>query len=339
LVIRASSGKEVDALVADLSSESAIKRDTAVARLTVIGRRAVDRLVKLSSNSKASAAARVAAFRALEGIGEPRALKSALATFAEPDSSIAVAAVNTARVFLHSAQGVDALDRFIEVALDRRRSVTVRVAAIQALADLPEATVQPVLTALRDDPDAEIRNVLQPLPRRAVVNPVQRLEAAAEGRLPGDPEALKSAIARSAASVPLSTLHQIVERIRLHEGSLPRERRVEWMSTRAATHVALAHRNSRLALYDLRETIESSRERVPVEFFAAVTAIGDTTCLEPIATAYSRARDDWSRRQLADAFRAIIGREKLTRRHAVAKKIEKRWPGSWDVLTSPERAR
>ena len=336
MVIRASSGKEVDALVADLSSESAIKRDTAVARLTVIGRRAVDRLVELSSNSKASAAARVAAFRALEGIGEPRALQSALATFAEPDSSIAVAAVNTARVFLHSAQGVDALDRFIEVALDRRRSVTVRVAAIQALADLPETTVKPVLTALRDDPDAEIRNVLQPLPRRAVVNPVQRLEAAAEGRLPGDPEALRSAIARSATSVPLSTLHQIVERIRLHEGSLPRERRVEWMSTRAATHVALAHRNSRLALYDLRETIESSRERVPVEFFAAVTAIGDTTCLEPIATAYSRARDDWSRRQLADAFRAIIGREKLTRRHAVAKKIEKRWPGSWDALISAD---
>jgi hypothetical protein len=105
------------------------------------------------------------------------------------------------------------------------------------------------------------------------------------------------------------------------------------MSTRAATHLALAQRKSHLALYDLRETMESSRERIPVEFFAAVTAIGDTTCLEPIATAYSRAKDDWSRRQLADAFRAIVGREKLTRRHAVAKKIEKRWPGSWALLT------
>jgi hypothetical protein len=105
------------------------------------------------------------------------------------------------------------------------------------------------------------------------------------------------------------------------------------MTTRAATHLALAQRNSRLALYDLRETIESSRERIPVEFFAAVTAIGDTTCLEPIAGAYSQARDDWSRRQLADAFRAIIGREKLTRRHAVAKKIEKRWPGAWTSLS------
>lgn len=333
MVIKASSGKEVDALVADLSSESAIKRDAAVARLTVIGQRAVERLIKLTSNSKASTAARVAAFRALEGIGEPRGLQPALAAFAEPDASVAVAALHAARAFLHSAQGVEALDRFIELALDQRRPVAVRVAAIQALTDLPEVTVRPVLTALKDDPDAEIRNVLQPLPRRAAVNTVQRLEAAAEGTLPGDPEALKSAIARSASGVPLSTLHQIVERIRVHEGTVPRERRVEWMSARAATHLALAQRNSRLALYDLRETIESSRERMPVEFFAAITAIGDTTCLEPIATAYSRAKDDWSRRQLADAFRAIVGREKLTRRHAVAKKIEKRWPGTWERLT------
>jgi HEAT repeat protein len=203
LVIKASSGKAVDALVADLSSESAIKRDAAVARLTVIGQRAVERLIKLTSNSKASAVARVAAFRALEGIGEPRGLQPALAAFAEPDASVAVAALNAARVFLHSAQGVEALDRFIELALDQRRPVAVRVAAIQALTDLPEVTVRPVLTALKDDPDAEIRNVLQPLPRRAAINTVQRLEAAAEGTLPGDPEALKSAIARSANAVPL----------------------------------------------------------------------------------------------------------------------------------------
>lgn len=334
MVIKASSGKEVDALVVDLSSESAVKRDAAVARLTVIGQRAVDRLIKLTANSKASSPARVAAFRALEGIGEARGLHAALAAFAELDSAIAVAALNAARVFLQSPQGVEALDRFIELALDRKRPVAVRVAAIQALSDLPEATVKPVLTALKDDPDVEIRNVLQPLPRRAAVNTVQRLEAAAAGTLPGDPEALKSAIARSASSVPLPTLHQIVERVRVHEGTVPGERRVGWMSTRAAIHLALAQRNSRLALYDLRETIESARDRIPVEFFAAVTTIGDTSCLESIATAYSRAKDDWSRRQLADAFRAIVGREKLTRRHVVAKKIEKRWPGSWQALAA-----
>jgi hypothetical protein len=104
------------------------------------------------------------------------------------------------------------------------------------------------------------------------------------------------------------------------------------MGARAATHLALAQRGSRLALYDLRETIESAHDRLPVEFFAAVTAIGDATCLEAIANAYSRARDEWSRRHLGDAFRAIVDREKITKRQAMAKKIEKRWPGVWTAM-------
>jgi hypothetical protein len=69
-----------------------------------------------------------------------------------------------------------------------------------------------------------------------------------------------------------------------------------------------------------------------VEFLAAISAIGDLSCLEPIAAAYARwsasghAERDWWRRHLVDAFRAIVSRERLTRRHAVMKKIAKRWP-------------
>jgi hypothetical protein len=334
LVIKASSSKDIDALVCDLSSDSAIKRDTAVARLAVIGPRAVERLSGLASNSTAPASARVAAFRSLEAIAEPRGLGPALAAFADPDASVVIAALNTARIFLRTPEGVETLDRLIEIALDSRRPVAVRVAAIQALAELPGATLKPVMAALKTDPDAEIRNILQPPSRRARVNTVDRLEAAACGALPNDPAALKSALARSATAVSLSTLQQLIERVRVQEGSVSAERRVGWMGARATTHLALAHRASRLALYDLRETIESSRERIPVEFFAAVTAIGDTSCLEPLATAYSRVKDEWSHRQLADAFRAIVQREKVTRRHAAVKRIEKRWPGAWESLVT-----
>ena len=332
MVIKASSNKEIDGLVADLSSDSSIKRDAALARLTVIGSRALDRLIALASNADASSSARVAAFRALERIAEPRGLRPALTAFNDPDSSIVVAALGTARALLERPRGVEALDRVVEIALDRRRPVTVRIAAIQALAALPEATVEPVLTALKSDPDPEIGNVLQPARRRAAVNTIQRLEAAAGGTLPAGASVLKSAVARSANDVPLATLHQVIERIRIHEGSESGDRRVEWMGARAAAHLALAQRGSRVALYDLRETIESARDRLPVEFFAAVTAIGDASCLEPIASAYSRASDDWSRRHLADAFRAIVDREKMTKRHATAKKIEKRWPGVWTAM-------
>ena len=332
MVIKASSSKEIDALVADLSSDSAIKRDGAIARLSVIGQRAVERLVGLAADSKSSPAVRLAAFRTLENIADPRALPPALAAFADSDTSVVVAALSTAKAFLRTARGVEALDRVIALALERRQSVAVRVAAIQALRELPEATVKPVLTALRADPDPEIMNVLEPARSRATVNTAQRLAAAAGGTLPANPEVLKSAIARS-SDVPLSVLHQIVERIRVHEGTKA-ERRTDWIGARAAAHLALANRGSRLALYDLRETIESLRERIPVEFFAAVTAIGDASCLDPIATAYARAKDDWSRRHLADAFRAIVSREKITRRHAAARKIEKRWPGVWKSLVA-----
>ena len=332
MVIKASSSKAIDALVGDLSAASSIKRDAAVARLIVIGSRALDRLIGLASNADASSSTRVAAFRALEGIAEPRGLTPALAAFNDPDPSIVVAALGTARALLETPRGVEALDRVIDMALDRRRPVPIRIAAIQALAALPETTVEPVITALKSDPDPEVRNVLQPVRRRAAVNTMQRLEAAAAGTLPAGADVLKSAVARSANDVPLATLHQVIERIRIHEGSQSGERRAEWMGARAATHQALAQRGSRLALYDLRETIESARERLPVEFFAAVTAIGDTSCLEPIANAYARASDDWSRRHLADAFRAIVGREKVTKRHAAARKIEKRWPGVWAAI-------
>jgi HEAT repeat protein len=334
VVIKASSSKQIDALVGDLSSASVVRRDAAIARLTVIGSRAVDRLVAVASNASSPIAARLAAFRALEAIAEPRALPSALAALTDPESSIVVAALNTARVFLPTSRGVDALDRVIEIALDRRRQVAVRIAAIQALAALPNDTVAPILAALKKDPDPEIANALQPPARRSSLNTVQRLEAAAAGTLPAEADALKSAIARSADAVPLTALQQIVERIRVQEGAESGDRRIGWMAARAAAHLALAQRDSRLALYDLRETIESLRERIAVEFFAAVTAIGDVTCLEPIAAAYARVTDDWSRRHLADAFRAIVGREKITRRHAAAKKIDKRWPGVWESLVA-----
>jgi HEAT repeat protein len=108
------------------------------------------------------------------------------------------------------------------------------------------------------------------------------------------------------------------------------------MGARAAAHVALATRGSRLAVYDLREALEAAREPLPVEFLAALTLAGDASCLEPIAAAYARAAGDhadaWWPRHLADAFQSIVSREGLTRRHAVVKKIEKRWPDALRAL-------
>jgi hypothetical protein len=77
---------------------------------------------------------------------------------------------------------------------------------------------------------------------------------------------------------------------------------------------------------------------LPVDFLAALSRVGDVSCLEPIAVAYARSRrparerDDWWRAHLADAFQAIVARERITRRHGTMKKIRQRWP---DILSSP----
>ena len=93
-------------------------------------------------------------------------------------------------------------------------------------------------------------------------------------------------------------------------------------------------------MYDMRELLEGAKGPLPVEFLAALSQVGDASCLESVAGAYARtkgpdlSRHDWWRQHLADAFRAIVVREGVSRRHAVAKKMEKRWPGTWAQVVS-----
>src|SRR2546422_9349113 len=90
VAIRPSSSKQIETLIADLGAGRAVMRHAAVARLTVIGSRAVERLIALT-RSNADAAARTAAWRALEAIGDPRALEPALDTLADTSADPAVA--------------------------------------------------------------------------------------------------------------------------------------------------------------------------------------------------------------------------------------------------------
>ena len=129
-------------------------------------------------------------------------------------------------------------------------------------------------------------------------------------------------------------LLRIVERVREQETRVKGADWPKWSAVRAATHLALANRGSRLGVYDLRESLEGSHDKVPVEFLTALDLVGDASCLEAIASAHARSRDGSFRERLVDAFRTIVTREKLTRRHAVMKKIQKRWPGTLERLIS-----
>jgi hypothetical protein len=330
LAIKASSSKQIDALIADLGAGSAVTRETAVARLTLLGARATDRLIAAAQGG-ASPDGQAAAWRALEGIGDARALEPALAALADPHlpPAVGAAAAGVARLHLRGARGARAVDQLATVLLDRARHETVRLAALRALQELEPATIAPIVVSLVDDPSAAIRaeaSVKDPRAAPGAADLATLLTRAADGVLPDDPGALRQALSREAAEMPLPRLLRIVERVREREGAEPARLRDEWRLARAAAHVALASRKSRLALYDLRESLDGAKTPLPVEFLTALSMIGDASCLEPIIAARTRARDAWWRAHLADAFRTIVVREKLTRRHAAVKRIEKRSP-------------
>lgn len=347
--IKTSSARQVDALVADLRGDDAVRRDAAVARLTVIGARAVERLSAVAGSATEAAAARIAAFRALEGIDDPRALTTAMGTLTspQPEAAVVVAAVAVARAFLHGAHGVTALDALTALALDRRAADDPREAAVQAIAALDARTAAPILEALLVDSSARLRALAQgttPPPAAADVqaDTDSWLDHLDERELPADAAIVRHEIARR-RDIPLPSLHRALEKIREREQQVPAAQRRGWLAARAAAHLVLAQRGSRVALYDLREILAHADGPQPwSDLLSAVAAIGDAECLELLAAIYARSAAAAGAgepagamtRQTIDAFRAIVEREHVTARSAVAKKIAKRWPDAWKALNA-----
>lgn len=136
--------------------------------------------------------------------------------------------------------------------------------------------------------------------------------------------------------MPLNTLHQLITAIRSREGEEePGPARQAWLTARGRVHEVLATRQSRVALYDLRETLEQAADPVPLGFLAALKAVGDRSCLEPLASAHCRWEGPpqaWWRAALALAFRDILRRERLSRRHAVVRRVLARHPAAGPAL-------
>ena len=336
MAIKASSSRQIDALVTDLASVDAVKREAAIARLTVLGARAVERVATLAA-STAAGPARSAAFRTLEGIADPRGFEPALHALADADQGVAVAAIAVVRLFVRSARAAAAVDRLTAVTLDRRRPEPVRLAALRALRDLEAATIAPLLKSLSADPSQAIRGAAAAPPAQRLTerDPLDAIAHAANEGLPEDPDAIRLAIVQAGGLAPLPHLLKIVERVRDRASSPASGRRGDnWAAVRTSAHVALAERDSRLGVYDLRESLERSRAPLPVEFLTALSLVGDASCLEAIARAHADARDAWWRDHLARAFQAIVTRERLTKRHAAMKRIAKKWPVALGQLTA-----
>jgi len=324
VAIKVSAAREIDTLIGDLAGPSAVRRDAAVARLTVIGARAVDRLVALAA-SDASASARIAALRALDGIGDVRGLDTALVATHDADPGVAITAIALTRAFLFTERSPDVVDHLTAVAVDTARPDRVRVKAIRALKDLDAETIAPLVQSLSSDSHAAVRAEASGSAAPGVT-PSAAIERMAADGLPDRADAVRDLIARGGTTAALPALLRVVERVRDREATEPPDHRAAWATARAAAHLALARRESRVALYDLREWLEASISPLPVDAIAALALIGEASCLEPIAASCAQSHDAWWQDRLRDTFHTIAERDGLTRRHAVGKRIEKRWP-------------
>lgn len=306
MVIRSSSSRDIEQLIADLR-EGGNAREAAVARLRVIGSRADERLASFMA-SDASADARTAALRALEGREETRARQIARAACDDTDPAVVIAAIAVLRVWVARESGTEVLDALSGIALDPHRDSGVRLAALDALAELPPDIVRPLLqgmpSSLRPDPNA-----------------ADALDAI------DDPLAMSAWIADH-REAPLSSLHEAVARIREQEQQDPPTRiREAWIIARGAAHAALADRGSRVALYDLRESFDSAKTPLPLDFLSAMSTLGDATCLEPLARAwFATPTDSWWRERLREAAADVIARGKLTGRHQALKRVRAKYP-------------
>jgi len=292
---------EVDRLITDLESPDPVRRDASVARLRVLGARALPRLSRFIASSDGSGA-RAHAMSALEGLDDPRASEIALAALGEPNVDVVIAALGVLRGWVTRESGTRLLESITAITVDRSRDARLRVAALDALSELPDDLVRP----LRE----------QAPPPEAAGPPLD------------NPLAAREWIDAYGDKATLATLHDAIKAFRESENRADSSRgRDGWLNARGAAHRMLGARGSRLALYDARETISAAQSPLPAGFLEAIERVGDASCLEPLARAWSATRDTAWRAQLSEAARQIVARAGLGARSAVVKGLRANWAG------------
>ena len=295
--------QDVRALIEALGGDHT-QRQAAVARLTILGKRAVGRLVD-AFQTTGDRRVQMAILQVFEASSDERVipvLKRAL----DAGGDLAVGGIAVLRELLGRPQGsadVKALDMLLQVAADPSSEHRVRSAAVQALESAPP-DVRHAVGALAVSESSE----------------AALWQDAIAGQLPDDPVALRDAVGAHAPVAPLADLRRLIEAVRLRQEGDARAAQ-DWLAVRGAIHQALALRNSRIALYDLRETFERSTRPLPSSFVGAVQTIGDQSCLEPLALAFARGGADphWQH-QIARAFQEIVKRQRITKRHSALRR-------------------
>jgi len=302
MAIRTSSARDVEALLLQLRSPVVIERDAAIARLRIAGARARDRILALVADTSTVSDVRVAALKVIEALDDPAARRAAITAAADPDVSVAMAALHVLRPWLARDEDTSALECVTGLVADETRPADVRRAALEALSELPAHLTQPLV---------------QSVAAQLAPNPPLDDAATAVEWLAHHEEA------------PLGVLHDLLSQARERQRDAREDvQRGAWLALRASAHAVLARRGSRIALYDARDMFEQAQSPLPLDLLVAMRTIGDLSCLEALARAWEAiAEDVWWRDQVRDAAIAIVAREKATGRHAAVKRVRSKWPG------------
>src|SRR5260370_5438617 len=156
--IRPAAGAQIRELIAAVEGKDAVARDAAVARLAVIGPRAMEPL--LQSYARAGVRLRAGILRAFEASGDARALPSAREAIRGDAPDLHAPAAGALRALLASTDAktaTAALDELVAAAVDPGVPTSARVAALDALRDGPPDVMAQLAPKLQADPDAAVR--------------------------------------------------------------------------------------------------------------------------------------------------------------------------------------
>jgi hypothetical protein len=322
MAIRRSLTAEIAQLVSQLGSGNQTDRESAVARLAIIGTRAQEPLAGAVQDGSLPAVTRVLALRALSAMHARLLPGLAVAMLRTDDTTVATAAVEVVtRVALdRGTEATAAFEQLTDLVLDSSVSGSVRLEALDALKKHPSQLIAPILTALQLDGDERLAAAASapqgpsgPVPIIVAMRDTAAAAADAVGQVQSD--------------TPAIDLLHAIEAARERERQAPTEGEA-WRLVRARLHQELAAQGSRLALYDLREAFEGARAPLPMGFVVAITGIGDRSCLESLARAWTAVTPEHTswRAQIARAFSEIANRDAVGRQSAALKKIVMRWP-------------
>lgn len=267
----------------------------------MLGPRAFPRLARFIE-SPGPTSARALALSALDGLEDPHAIDVAFAVLNSHDIETVIAALSVLRTWVPRETGTRLLEAITAIAVDRERDARVRVAALDALSDLPDELLRPIRE--------------QAPPPEAGGPPLD------------NPVAARDWMDAHGARATLAMLHDAIKSFRDAEGAAETSgEKSEWLRARGVAHAMLAMRGSRLALYDARETFSTAKAPLPPGFVETIANLGDASCLEPLARAWSATRDSAWRAQLSEAARRIVTRARIGGRNSVMKDIRANWSG------------